>query len=48
VDKNIEPALEDQLIDLMAEPDIDDEARTSIWKLVHYLIARKVEEDSKA
>lgn len=34
-------ALEYQLIDLMSQPDIDDEVKTSIWSLVQYLTARK-------
>lgn len=34
-------ALEYQLIDLMSEPDIDDEVKKSIWSLVQYLTARK-------
>lgn len=34
-------ALEYQLIDLMSEPDIDAEVKTSIWSLVQYLTARK-------
>lgn len=40
---NIEPAkaLEYQLIDLMTEPDIDDNVKQSIWALVQYLTARK-------
>lgn len=33
--------LEYQLIDLMSEPDIEDEVKTSIWNLVQYLTARK-------
>lgn len=33
--------LEYQLIDLMTEPDIDDEVKQSIWALVQYLTARK-------
>jgi hypothetical protein len=35
-------ALEYQLIDLMTEPDIDDNVKQSIWALVQYLTARKV------
>lgn len=34
-------AMEYQLIDLMSEPDIDDEVKKSIWSLVQYLTARK-------
>lgn len=34
-------ALEYQLIDLMTEPDIDDNVKQSIWALVQYLTARK-------
>lgn len=30
-----------QLIDLMSEPDIDDNVKASIWSLVQYLTARK-------
>ena len=33
--------LEYQLIDLMAEPDIEDEVKQSIWSLVQYLSKRK-------
>jgi Family of unknown function (DUF5343) len=33
--------LEYQLIDLMKEPDIDDEIKSSIWRLVQYLTMRK-------
>ena len=33
--------LEYQLIDLMSEPDVEDEVKTSIWALVQYLTARK-------
>lgn len=33
--------LEYQLIDLMSEPDIDDDVKSSIWSLVQYLTARK-------
>jgi hypothetical protein len=33
--------LEYQLIDLMSEPDIEDEVRQSIWALVQYLTKRK-------
>lgn len=33
--------LEYQLIDLMTEPDIDDNVKQSIWALVQYLTARK-------
>ncbi|UVK41854.1 DUF5343 domain-containing protein [Mesorhizobium sp. AR07] len=35
-------ALEYQLIDLMTEPDIDDNVKQSIWSLVQYLTARKM------
>ncbi|CDX23598.1 hypothetical protein MPLB_300004 [Mesorhizobium sp. ORS 3324] len=35
-------ALEYQLIDLMTEPDIDDNVKQSIWALVQYLTARKM------
>ena len=35
-------ALEYQLIDLMSEPDIDEEVKQSIWSLVQFLMARKV------
>lgn len=38
--------LEYQLIDLMAEPDIDDSVKQSIWSLVQYLMARKVRKPS--
>jgi hypothetical protein len=34
-------ALEYQLIDLMSQPDIDEEVKKSIWSLVQYLTARK-------
>ena len=34
-------ALEYQLIDLMSEPDIDEEVKKSIWSLVQFLMARK-------
>ncbi|TGQ71511.1 hypothetical protein EN829_003815 [Mesorhizobium sp. M00.F.Ca.ET.186.01.1.1] len=34
--------LEYQLIDLMTEPDIDDNVKQSIWALVQYLTARKM------
>jgi hypothetical protein len=34
-------ALEYQLIDLMSEPDIDDQVKQSIWSLVQFLMARK-------
>jgi hypothetical protein len=34
-------ALEYQLIDLMSEPDIEAEVKTSIWSIVQYLMARK-------
>jgi hypothetical protein len=34
-------ALEYQLIDLMSEPDIDNDVKQSIWSLVQYLTARK-------
>lgn len=34
--------LEYQLIDLMTEPDIDDNVKQSIWSLVQYLTARKM------
>lgn len=33
--------LEYQLIDLMSEPDIDEQTKQSIWSLVQYLMARK-------
>lgn len=33
--------LEYQLIDLMSEPDIADDVKTSIWNLVQYLMSRK-------
>lgn len=33
--------LEYQLIDLMSEPDIEEEVKASIWSLVQYLTARK-------
>lgn len=33
--------LEYQLIDLMSEPDIEDDVKQSIWNLVQYLAARK-------
>jgi len=34
-------ALQYQLIDLMAEPDVDDGVKQSIWALVQYLVARE-------
>jgi hypothetical protein len=42
--QRVEPAkaLEYQLIDLMTEPDIDDNVKRSIWSLVQYLTARKM------
>ncbi|MER9440844.1 hypothetical protein NKI79_05425 [Mesorhizobium sp. M0340] len=42
--QRVEPgkALEYQLIDLMTEPDIDDNVKQSIWALVQYLTARKM------
>jgi hypothetical protein len=39
-------ALEYQLIDLMSQPDIDEEVKTSIWSLVQYLTARKAKKES--
>lgn len=39
-------ALEYQLIDLMTEPDIDDNVKQSIWALVQYLTARKMKKAS--
>ncbi|MEH2564688.1 hypothetical protein [Bradyrhizobium sp. AZCC 2289] len=39
-------ALEYQLIDLMAEPDIDDAVKQAIWSLVQYLTARKAKNKS--
>jgi len=41
-------ALEYQLIDLMTEPDIDDNVKQSIWALVQYLTARKAQKTSSA
>jgi hypothetical protein len=35
--------LEYQLIDLMSEPDIEDEIKASIWNLVQYLMKKKKE-----
>lgn len=40
-------ALEYQLIDLMSEPDIDEEVKKSIWSLVQYLTARKSRNKNK-
>jgi len=34
-------ALEYQLIDLMSEPDVEEDVKQSIWSLVQYLTARK-------
>jgi Family of unknown function (DUF5343) len=39
-------ALEYQLIDLMSQPDIDDEVKQSIWSLVQYLTARKAKKEA--
>jgi hypothetical protein len=39
-------ALEYQLIDLMSEPDIEDEVKQSIWTLVQFLTARKAKRSS--
>lgn len=39
-------ALEYQLIDLMSQPDIDEEVKKSIWSLVQYLTARKAKKES--
>lgn len=41
-------ALEYQLIDLMSEPDIDEEVKKSIWSLVQYLTARKAKNKGQA
>jgi len=41
----VQKALEYQLIDLMSEPDIDEEVKQSIWQLVQYLTARKAKRD---
>lgn len=38
---SIAKPLEYQLIDLMSEPDIEDEVKGSIWRLVQYLMDRK-------
>lgn len=40
--------LEYQLIDLMKEPDIEDDVKTSIWSLVQFLMARKAKQTSAA
>jgi len=39
-------ALQYQLIDLMAEPDVDDGVKQSIWALVQYLMAREAKKGS--
>lgn len=41
-------ALEYQLIDLMTEPDIEDDIKASIWNLVQYLTARKAKNQDSA
>ena len=43
---NTGKALEYQLIDLMSEPDIDDEVKKSIWALVQYLMSRKAKKQT--
>lgn len=39
--------LEYQLIDLMSEPDIEDDVKSSIWSLVQYLTARKAKKSEE-
>ncbi len=43
---HVQKPLEYQLIDLMAEPDIDDDVKQSIWALVQFLAKRKIRNQS--